>query len=369
VVEIVPPKVWAVLGALATLALLLGLGSVLAAARARRLDRQRRELLADVGLLQAALLPEVPGRVGAALTSAAYRPAEGPAAGGDFYDMLPLPNGAVAIVVGDVSGHGRAALPQTAMMRHTLSAYLKAGLGPRAAVQVAGAALDPQLGIPDLATVLVAVWDPATRTLTYAPAGHPPPLILGTEHEPVVASSSPPIGAGLPTGMRQTRLRLPGPAIACFHTDGVTDARRDGRALGEDGLRRIVEDLGPGTSAEELLERVAGETDERPDDMAACVLKLRGFGSVEPGREEELELRRDDLSTPRPRRFLEACRVPSDEAAEVLREARQTIGRVGAAVVRVSIDADGARADLHLSNVEVLPLAPRRAKARAGRGA
>jgi stage II sporulation SpoE-like protein len=369
VVEVVPGEIWAALGALAGLALLLAAGSALATVRARRLDRQRRALLEDVGLLQAALLPNVPGRIGAAATSAAYRPAEGPGAGGDFYDAIPLGDGALAIMVGDVSGHGRAALPQTALMRHTLGAYLKAGLGPRAALQVAAGVLDAQLEPGEFVTVVVAVWDPRTRTLTYSPAGHPPPVVLGPDHEHVTACGSPPIGTGLPTGLRETRLRLPGPALVCFHTDGITDMRRGGRPVGEDGLRRTLEELGPGATADELLERLAREADRRPDDMAACVLELRGFGSVEPGREEELELRRDDLLSPRPARFLEACGIGPDETAEVLRAARQTISRVGAAVVRVRIDGRGVRADLHLSNLEVLPLASPRPQVGTRRGA
>src|SRR4051794_18070990 len=96
-----------VIGLLLALVLVLLFRSALASSRARRLDRQRVSLEGDVAALQAAILANVPERLGSLEASVAYRPAEGLATGGDFYDAFTLADGRVAIVVGDASGHGR----------------------------------------------------------------------------------------------------------------------------------------------------------------------------------------------------------------------------------------------------------------------
>ena len=294
IVSVVPTLVWTLIGVLLALALALAVRSRLAALRARRLEQQRGELLEDVGLLQAALLPLPPARLGPVGTSAAYRPADGPGAGGDFYDVFALEDGQLAVIVGDVSGHGRQALPHTALVRFTLRAYLEAGLSPRAAVQTAGAVLERQLG-GSFATVVVATYQPRERTLIYACAGHPPPLVLGSQSiAPITVCSSPPIGAGMRTGTRQTVVSVPGRSQVCFHTDGVTEARVGGELFGAERLARTLAVLGPGATASALLDRVAEETDARPDDMAACLLGVEGGAAAPVVLLEELELDREE---------------------------------------------------------------------------
>ena len=137
VLEVVPAGALIVLGVLAGLGLLLGAAAVVQTLGRRRLEHQRRVLLDDVGVLQSALLPALPERIGGARVSAAYRPAEGLAAGGDFYDAFELPGGRTGVLVGDVAGHGRDAVPLTALVRYNLRAYLAAGLPPRATLHVA----------------------------------------------------------------------------------------------------------------------------------------------------------------------------------------------------------------------------------------
>jgi hypothetical protein len=347
IVETVPGWMKAALAALAALSLLLGGGYLLTALRARSLRRQRAELLSEVGLLQRALLPPVPETLGALKTSVAYRPADGPGAGGDFYDALLLPEGRTAFVLGDVSGHGRDAIERTAFMRYTLRAYLEAGLEPRMALQVAERAIGERLG-GDFTTVLLAVHDPRTASLTFATAGHPAPIVVGpgTTFEPVIAGAAPPIGVGERTGLRQTTVPLMPGAVACFYTDGLIEARTDEGLLGSQRLEQIVAALGRDGTAAELLERVAREA-RTPDDMAACVLTPTAGITTGGFRTEQLELSAEELDGPLLGRFLDACDVPGEARDRAEGEAAQLTAAHGGAIVSVAF---GAR-----RTVEVLP--------------
>jgi hypothetical protein len=340
IVGVVPFTLRLVIGMLVGLALALGVRSRLAALRGRHLEHQRRQLLEDVGLLQAALLPVPPERLGPVGTSAAYRPADGPAAGGDFYDVFALEDGQLAVILGDVSGHGRQALPHTALVRFTLRAYLEAGLSPRMAVQTAGLVLERQLG-GSFVTVVAATYQPRDRVLVYACAGHPPPIVLGSQAiAPITVCSAPPIGVGLRTGTRQTVVSIPGGSQICFHTDGVTEARVEGQLFGSQRLLDTLSELGPQASASELLERVTAETDTRPDDMAACLLRIEGGAAPPVVVNEELELDREEAGSERVQQLLRACGLESDEAEELVRSARVAAGRAGSVSLELNL-ADG----------------------------
>jgi hypothetical protein len=322
---------------LTVLSLVLSAGSWSAMVKARRTERQRERLAADVGLLQNALLPAVPERVGAARTSVAYRPAEGPAAGGDFYDVFELEDGRLAAIVGDVSGHGRAALPQTALIRYTLRAHLDAGMAPRKALGAGAAALERQLQT-SFATVVLAVFDPRKRTLTYACAGHPPPLVLGTQRlEPVLECCSPPVGVHSATGLRETTVWVPGATQVCFFTDGVVEARTQGELFGSERLALTLEELGPAVTAQALLDEVVARSDRRPDDMAACLVSLPGTSRPPALFAEEVELRAGQTDWAAPERLLAACGVEPARVEQALREARATVELLGAAVLRVRL--------------------------------
>src|SRR5205807_1000009 len=110
--------------------------------------------------------------------------------------------------------------------------------------------------------------------LTYACAGHEPPILLGdAAHKPVTIGSSPPIGAGFDTGLRQTRVPLPPGASAYFFTDGLVEARLGDGLLGRKRLAELANELGDDASAGQLLRRIAERADRSPDDMAACIVR------------------------------------------------------------------------------------------------
>jgi hypothetical protein len=357
VVEVIPRPLRLALAGLLGLAAVLLAGFMVAARRARGLERQRRRLTADVGLLQSALLPDLERFVGSAAVSAAYRPAEGLAAGGDFYDAFALDAHRTCVIVGDVAGHGRDAIPVTASVRYTVRAYLEGGLGPRHALQVAGRVLDDQLR-ERLVTIVVAIYDDRTGLLTYASAGHPPPVVLGDEVTPVLAFSSPALGLGAATGRRQVTVPLLPGSAACLYTDGLADVLKDGERLGLDRLADAVRALGPGEGAPALLARLGRRADAQPDDMAAVVIRPPADApATRVGRIEELEVDAADLRRGRLARFLEEYGVSDGVAEAALRSAHETIARTGAALVAVAHDEGGATVAVEdTPHVVALPL-------------
>ena len=335
IVEVVPTPLRILVAGLVALLVMLAVANWLTLLRNRRLAGQRKELLGEVGLLQAALLPELPDSLGSCRASVAYRPADGPGAGGDFYDVLPLAGGQTAIVIGDVSGHGRAALGRTALARYTLRAYVDAGLEPREALQIAGSVLAGKLQ-GDFVTAMIAVHDAAAGTLTYATAGHPTPIVVsGTPFEPVLVAGAPPLGVGAGTGQRQTTLPFPRGAVACFYTDGLTEARTADGQLGPARLEGMVRELGPDVTAEQVIDRVTASATTITDDAAACVIAAAEGPGIVRSRVEHLEISRAELRGSLLREFLDACGVgfPSIRAAE--RQARELAGRTGGAILEV----------------------------------
>ena len=335
--EAVPEWSRPIIAVLLLLALALGLRSLLTGARARRLEEQRKLLTDDVGVLQRALVPEIPQRLGDLWISAAYCPAEGPGAGGDFYDAFPLHDGRVGVILGDVAGHGRSALERAALARYTVRAYVEAGLEPRAALKLAGTVLgeDPQA---PFVTVAVAVFDAPAGVLTYSLAGHHPPLLLGAGiREPLSVCSSPPLGVGLPTGLRQTTVSLSSDAVACFFTDGLIEARVGDGMLGRENLERRLLMLGPGPDAGGLLSQ-AGET--ATDDRAVCIVRV-GTAAGRALHLEELELDARDAGGGDVARFLGECGVTPDEINRAIGAA--LAAPAGTAVLmRVWLDERGA---------------------------
>ena len=353
VVEVIPTPMWIAMGLLALLAAMFFVRSFVTTRRARSLEAQRAELMNDLGLLQRALLPDVRDVFGGLETSVAYRPAEGPAAGGDFYDVFDLGDAKVGIIVGDVCGHGREVVAATVRMRESLHAYLRATGEPRVAVQVAAQMLESD-DRAELTTVVLAVYDTGTGRLTYACAGHEPPIIVGpSAHRPVTIASSPPVGAGMPTGLRQTTIPLPPGSLACFFTDGLVEARLHGDdLLGRDRLTALIEEMGAEASADALLQRIAETTERSPDDMAACIVRA-GEGMPRGGdaRVEEFEL--DEIGgETRARDFLAACGVPSEKIGPVIDTALAARGEFGGAMLRVRLAQRGG-------GVTVVPLETR----------
>jgi serine phosphatase RsbU (regulator of sigma subunit) len=265
-VKVLPTAVLFALFAFAVIAAAMTLNAYLQSRRARSLAGQRAALLSDVGVLQSALLPAVPESIGELRVSVAYRPAQGLAAGGDFFDVFALSPERTGIMIGDVSGHGRESLVHAALVRYTLRTLMGEGHPLPEVLARADRYLTGELG-DGFATVIICAYEHATGELTWAKAGHEPPIIAGEpDHDEEAAT---PLGFGLGDTWPEFSRCLEDGERLCLFTDGLVEARRHGAYVGRAHLRSIVERE---PSAQAIVERVQADSDECPDDLAVVLI-------------------------------------------------------------------------------------------------
>ncbi|MER5481661.1 SpoIIE family protein phosphatase [Streptomyces sp. NPDC002812] len=160
--------------------------------------------------------------------------------GGDWYDVINLPDGRVVLVVGDVMGHGVSAATAMGRLRITTKALARHHSEPAELLTELDACAQ-EAGI-ELATCLYLVYDPGTGRARIAGAGHPPPLVLRPDGtvETIDEVLGVPLGVGgFP--FRTTEVELPAHATLVLYTDGLIEAR--GRDI-EAGLGALRAELG-----------------------------------------------------------------------------------------------------------------------------
>ena len=217
-------------------AFLLTVAAQVAAALERAALADIRRETADT--LQRSLLPaQLPSTEGLTV-SARYLPAvTGTSAGGDWYDVVPVDDGGVAVVVGDVVGHGAAAAAVMGRLSSALSGLVLAGHGPARALELLERFAGQMQGAR-LATVACLLLDPATGRLTYSCAGHPPPLLVSVEGAVsyLAGGHGPALGVAGAGRRAEAEATVPPGATVLLYTDGLVE-RRD--ALLDDGLERL----------------------------------------------------------------------------------------------------------------------------------
>jgi hypothetical protein len=194
--------------------------------------RAEEETQVAAALQRTLLLEQLPQVPGVAL-AARYLPSAADVVGGDWYDLVLLPTGRVAIVLGDVAGHGLGAAAVTAQLRHALRAFLLSSPGPGAALGRLND-LAAHLLPDELATAVVAELDPATGRLTVANAGHLPVLLVGADRPVLVdAGRGPALGLLPGAAYGAAELHLSGDDRLVLFTDGLVELRgpRPRRAL------------------------------------------------------------------------------------------------------------------------------------------
>ena len=165
------------------------------------------------------------------------------ALGGDCYDFLPLPGNRLAFAIGDASGKSLPAALMIANVQSSLrTAALFAGENPATVLRAVNAQLHTASLTDHFATLFYGVFDPATRILRYANAGHHPPIILRRSGAPdSLEVADLPLGLFRDTAYEPSSVRLRPGDIVIAYTDGVVEAvNAAGAEWGIDGLRQAA---------------------------------------------------------------------------------------------------------------------------------
>lgn len=246
--------------------------------RAERLTDQVRDLYhaqrSTAETLQRALLPERLPAVSGLEVAVRYLPAaDGAEIGGDWYDLVPLADGRVVFLVGDVSGHDVRAAAVMASMYFAGRAYALEGHPPADVLD----RLRPMLDLArdgHFATVLCGHVDVAARTVTVANAGHLPPLVAA-DGDVSYVTVPPATPIGMPRGVRAEPavVTVPPGGVLLAYTDGLVERRHETL---DTGLSRLAAAAGrDGCSLDNLLDGIVADlAGAAPfDDIAVIGLK------------------------------------------------------------------------------------------------
>jgi serine phosphatase RsbU (regulator of sigma subunit) len=220
-------------------------------------------------------LPTVPGWDVAVL----YEPADDQPTGGDLYGAWTLPSGEVAVVIGDVVGKGVETAALSAMARFFIEARSWDVADPAAVLEHVSGMLRSRLPSDRFVTAFFGLL--GESGLRYANAGHLPPLVLHAD-----GSLSEATAGGLPLGIDdrpgyvEHQLELGADDVLFGFTDGILEARREGRLLGPEGLRRILVEASsmtrePQTLTELVHDDVRAWARGLSDDAAILALRRR----------------------------------------------------------------------------------------------
>lgn len=232
--------------------------------------------------LQSTLIGIVPDRLGRLVFGHKYLPALDEArVGGDLFDVMPLPNGKVALVVADVSGKGIQAAVHTAMIRYMTRAFIfQWPDSPATVLDLLNRSLFNYFGSKTIVTVFCAIIDPETGWMTYANAGHPPAIALtrSGKQQTLFYRTGIPIGYSEKSEYDERELILTPGDMLLLYTDGIIEARKEKNILTIEGLQDIVFKYSH-LSPSDLVEMICEETgnfagNNLQDDIAVIAATL-----------------------------------------------------------------------------------------------
>jgi len=237
-----------------------------------RLDLNRQREIANA--LQQAFIPKALPTVPDLSFDALYSPAEDDArVGGDWYDVFTLPSGLICFSVGDIAGHGLDAAVTMGLIRQALYASAIDARDPAEVLHKVNRIVDLQQ--TGLATAIVGFIDSTARTIVYANAGHPPPIVVRKDRAAYM-----PIG-GIPLGVlpviepAMQRLEYDDRSAFVFYTDGLIEFTHDvlhGQKVLLAAVQSLI-DQGDWRNAATVLRARTVEGERHRDDVAILVIR------------------------------------------------------------------------------------------------
>jgi sigma-B regulation protein RsbU (phosphoserine phosphatase) len=200
---------------------------------------------------------------------------------GDFYDVFELPGERLGLVIADVADKGMPAALFMALTRSIVRASLDASVSPSDGITRANRLICADSTHGMFVTLFYALLDPASREITFANAGHNPPLLCRAEERVLtrLTLTGIPLGIEADVSFAQRSMQLYPGDVILFYTDGVTDATNTGRQLfGMERLERVLLDhhrmpaKGVMAALEAAMDDFAGPAAPF-DDIAIVVLK------------------------------------------------------------------------------------------------
>ncbi|WP_328353373.1 SpoIIE family protein phosphatase [Mycobacterium sp. NBC_00419] len=233
---------------------------------------------ARAAILQAAVLPSSPAAIDGIDVAISYEPADAVhGLGGDWYDAMALRQGRTYVTVGDVVGHGLPAVEDMAQLRSAARALALQGLSPARLLGELNT-FTRHASHGKFATMSVAIFDPSDSSLSYASAGHPPPLLRRADTGEVVRLATghgPVLGPVDDVSYAQGYTTLADGDVVVLYTDGLIERRGQDIETGIQWAQRLIRDWAADEPLSAACQRLSQTMAPAPRNDDVCVVAVR----------------------------------------------------------------------------------------------
>jgi len=246
------------------------------------IERQERRLERDLSLareLQGRLLPQTSPKLAHLDVAAKFVPAR--AIGGDLYDFIPYSMSRLGIVIGDVSGKGAPAAIYAALVSGIIRSHAPIEPAPAEMLSAVNLSLAERRIEAQFVSIIYAVWDDNSRTLTVSNSGLPRPIYVHHGKNETIEATGLPLGLFDEAEYDELQFRMKPGDLFVFFSDGILDARnREGEMFGRERVEKVVAECTGDSAAcvvDALFQAVAEHSAgvETFDDQTVVAIRVK----------------------------------------------------------------------------------------------